>query len=170
MVTVPPESAERFAGTLQAVCRIPARLNRLFAERSRFTKSAVPASLRAIITTSNPFWTEADRAHSRNRRLILFRTTAFPSRLLTEKPNRVVSPRLGLTLTTRSLSAHDRPSAHAAAKSPDFLSRLSRCIGYRHTVRRVRPLNIRRLRTLRPPRVRILDRNPCTRIRLRFFG
>lgn len=94
----------------------------------------------------------------------------MPTRLLMEKPNRVVSVPLDRTPTTRSLFAHDRPSARVAAKSADLLSRLSRCIKHDYTVNWARPLNIRRLSTLRPFLVCIRDRNPWTRILRRFFG
>lgn len=44
------------------------------------------------------------------------------------------------------------------------------CAPVRYTVKRQRPLAIRRLRTRRPPVLRIRARNPCVRRRFRTFG
>ena len=147
-----------------------ARLSKAFIERLNLAKSDRAAVFRATITMSNPSSTGIDRAVSRSRRFTRLRTTALPTRLLTEKPKRVAAWPFGRTFTTKSLSAHDRPSAHAVLKSAVFRKRLCCCISRGYTVRRSRPLNIRRFSTFLPLLLRIRDRKPCTRILRLFFG
>ena len=82
-------------------------------------KSAEPASLRATNTRSHPCWTPVRRAVSRSLRFTLFRTTAPPTALLTEKPNRLTFRPLGRARSTRSPLDQLRPSRRTAAKSAE---------------------------------------------------
>ena len=61
-----------------------------------------------------------------SRRLILFRSTALPRRLLTVNPNRDVRVQFGRAFRTSMASAQLRPPLRTATKSELFLSLLAR--------------------------------------------
>src|SRR5947209_12270297 len=95
--------------------------------RSR-ANSASPARARATITTSRPPFARVTRGRtsSRNRRLILFRTTALPSFRLTARPTRGRPRSLSLTNTASYSEAAHRPERSLQSKSAQRSSRLSR--------------------------------------------
>ena len=130
--------------------------------------------MRATSTTSNPSRREIFRTASRSLRFNLFLTTAFPFRFPTEKPTRLTSRELRRAPSTCRPSDQLRPPDLTAAKSLGLVRRCSLpmewlatrlrpgglgCNGDQ-TVSRVRPLNMRRFNTLRPPRLNIRDLNP----------
>src|SRR5438067_7991611 len=92
--------------------------------RSR-ANSASPARARATITTSRPPFARVTRGRtsSRNRRLILFRTTALPSFRLTARPTRGRPSSLSLTNTARYAEAARRPERSVRSKSAERSSR-----------------------------------------------
>ncbi len=76
-------------------------------------------------TRSQPSLTSASEAADFNLLRMLFLATAFPSRLLTEKPNRVAWERLRLAISTSLRSDQLLPSRLAVTKSAVFLRRRS---------------------------------------------
>ena len=76
---------------------------------------AVPA--RAMKTTSHPASHVLDRTASLSILFTRLRTTAFPTRLLTEKPTLFFSRPLGMALMTSRLLAQDLPPPCTLAKS-----------------------------------------------------
>ncbi len=76
---------------------------------------AVPA--RAMITTSHPVSHVLDRTASLSILFTRLRTTAFPTRLLTEKPTLFCSRPLGMARITNKPLAQDLPSPCTLAKS-----------------------------------------------------
>jgi len=144
--------------------------------------SASLARARATITTSRPPVARVTRGRtsSRNRRLILFRTTALPSFRLTARPTRGRPTTLSLTNTARYSEAARRPERRVRSKSAERSSRACRFNatepgGYRARrlavgVSRRRPLRRRALMTLTPPGLDMRARNPWTLTRWRFFG
>ncbi len=64
---------------------------------------------RAMMTTSQPGSHAADWTASRNILFTRLRTTAFPTRLLTENPILVRSSSLGMALITSRLLTQDLP-------------------------------------------------------------
>ena len=122
---VPVETRERSCGA----SRRSARSRSPAIERSSVAKSADEAPFRTISIKSQPFSTWVRRAASLSLRFILFRTTALPTLLPTEKPNRVASSSFGrATRTSRSLDQL-LPHRRAAAKSFPRVRRCAFCIG-----------------------------------------
>jgi hypothetical protein len=72
---------------------------------------------RAFRTMSHPPDTGSDRTISRRRRLILLRTTAPPSALLTAKPNRVSDLLVRIARSTRNSFRKGLPCRYTAANS-----------------------------------------------------
>src|SRR4030042_1130174 len=84
--------------------RIRARLSKLMTTFFRSANCAMAELERAIRITSHPGFIGVRRVISRNKRLTLFLTTAFPTFLPTEKTHRDRRRPLGIALnTTRSL-------------------------------------------------------------------
>ncbi len=137
---------------------------------------------RAMKTTSWPGDIASWRGlpASRKRRFTRFRTTALPTRLLTEKPKRLWSSPLGSTQSTNRKWGHERPSLFTRWNSSSSLRRyLFSIAGIRleqfegpmdQTVSLLRPFSRRALRTLRPPGVRMRARNPWLLLRFLFLG
>lgn len=103
----------------------PARLTRSRTACRICWKLAAAAGLRAMSTISQPSLTAVSRAASRIRRRTRLRVTAFPTRLLTEKPKRTRFNSLGNARRTSSGWTHALPCAKSRAKSASRTSRFS---------------------------------------------
>src|SRR5581483_6660804 len=88
---------------------------------------AAAALGRTTMTTSQPSRRPFRRARSssRNRRRSRFRTTALPSRLLVEMPNRKAGPPVGQAWSTSRGCAQARPSPRTRRKSASEARRFS---------------------------------------------
>ena len=103
----------------------PLQLDLLILERSTKSltasliswESETAAPARAMKTTSQPTSHFLDRTASLSILLTRLRTTAFPTRLLTEKPTLCTSRPLGTALITSKRLAQDLPSLYTLAKS-----------------------------------------------------
>jgi len=103
----------------------PALLSSDSTELQISLKSASTTPFRAINTKSQPCWTGVKRTASRILRFARLRVTALPIRLPTEKPALLTPRPFRFTLSTSSLSDHERFSARSAPKSLDFVRRRS---------------------------------------------
>ena len=126
---------------------------------------------------SQPSSTPAARAASLSLLFTRFRVTAFPTLLLTEKPNRL-RPRPFLLDSSTNRPSRLPLARRSDAKSSALVRRLSFCTGRADPSSRAgtqtasldRPLNMRRFRTFRPPRVLMRALNPWVLARRLFLG
>ena len=95
----------------------PLVANRLSSSSLRTENFEVAVTGRAVMTISHPGFNDTSRKISRKRRLTWFRTVAFPTRLLTDKPNRACSPFRSRVRSSRRLDRQIRPCLAIAIKS-----------------------------------------------------
>ena len=155
--------------------------NRPSSSSLRTENLGVVVTGRAVMTISHPGFNDTSRKISRKRRLTWFRTVAFPTRLLTDKPNRACCPFRSRVRSSRRLDRQIRPCLAIAIKSFFsvtclFIGVMRQCyrVGYSFTAIYAemcsRPFRRLRFSTARPPRVRIRILNPWTRLRCRTLG
>jgi len=106
-------STYRSAG--EALSRIPARVSKSASVSFRSACLAVADLERAISTMSQPGLRGVRRMISRSKRLTLFLTTAFPTFLLTTKPQRDWGRLLGMALITTRPLCHELPLEYTRA-------------------------------------------------------
>lgn len=132
------QPAAGLVGRIGSISR--ARSNTSCTAASSAAYEASAAGARAVSTTSQPrvMPVSARRTISRSRRRTRLRTTAFPIRLETEKPQRVVPTSFGLAASVTSGWLHRRPCRRTASKSAERRRRCWSCIdasaqSWRHT-------------------------------------
>ena len=102
-------------------------------------KSENATSAEALLATTTKSYRKVLSASwflniSRSRRFILFRTTAFPIFLLTERPSLQKSNPLGNAYIIKNFEGNFDPSSNTRLKSPRFVREQKTFLSFRQTV------------------------------------